>query len=272
MLNGTVTTAWPSMGVVSDDTRSLMFGGTLIAPNMVLTSAYVAQQLVLAGGGTSLGLYLSSAGLQYVISKITSHSSWSSGSEHNIALLELNTDINTITPAIVKKFAPVTLDAIRFVGYGPDLIKRTGVDAIGTVSPTYADWTYNTGEPTASTGDLGSGIFDANGAIIGVATTICTTDSDVGVFTRADVYNSWIAATAYAPASPAEPTEGMTCTYDNPEYDPLAGSGPASIETYDRLVTWRVFYAACPKVNLLCSSTSYGYVAAATVCQQALWS
>jgi hypothetical protein len=36
-------------------------------------------------------------------------------------------------------------------------------------------------------------------------------------------------------------------------------------------VTWQYYYARCPRLNLICSSTSGGYVAATTVCQQALW-
>jgi len=34
---------------------------------------------------------------------------------------------------------------------------------------------------------------------------------------------------------------------------------------------WRFFYANCPKLNQLCSSTSGAWVAAITVCQQALF-
>jgi len=35
--------------------------------------------------------------------------------------------------------------------------------------------------------------------------------------------------------------------------------------------TWQYFYVRCPKLNLLCSATSGAYVAAVTVCRQALW-
>lgn len=35
-------------------------------------------------------------------------------------------------------------------------------------------------------------------------------------------------------------------------------------------VTWRLFYANCPKSNRQCSALSSGYVAAVTVCQLGL--
>jgi hypothetical protein len=34
---------------------------------------------------------------------------------------------------------------------------------------------------------------------------------------------------------------------------------------------WRLFYSACPKTNTFCSNTSSAYVAAITVCRQALF-
>ena len=37
-------------------------------------------------------------------------------------------------------------------------------------------------------------------------------------------------------------------------------------------VTWRYFYPNCPKLNVLCSANRGAYVAAVTVCAQALWS
>lgn len=35
---------------------------------------------------------------------------------------------------------------------------------------------------------------------------------------------------------------------------------------------WKKFYVVCPKVNQTCSSTSWAYVPAITVCNQSLWS
>ena len=40
----------------------------------------------------------------------------------------------------------------------------------------------------------------------------------------------------------------------------------------DVIAQWRLFYSQCPKVNVFCSNTSGAYVAAITVCRQALWS
>jgi len=37
------------------------------------------------------------------------------------------------------------------------------------------------------------------------------------------------------------------------------------------VVEWRFFLVTCPKVNQLCSTTSGAWVAATTVCQQALF-
>ena len=34
---------------------------------------------------------------------------------------------------------------------------------------------------------------------------------------------------------------------------------------------WRLFYSACPRTNTFCSNTSSAYVAAITVCRQALF-
>lgn len=38
-----------------------------------------------------------------------------------------------------------------------------------------------------------------------------------------------------------------------------------------RTVTWRLFYAQCPKLNQLCSRWSKAYVPAVTVCIQRLF-
>jgi hypothetical protein len=38
-----------------------------------------------------------------------------------------------------------------------------------------------------------------------------------------------------------------------------------------KYVRWRWFYVRCPKLNLLCNSTSGAYCAAITVCNQQLW-
>lgn len=38
-----------------------------------------------------------------------------------------------------------------------------------------------------------------------------------------------------------------------------------------RGVSWKYFYAQCPKTNFLCSSISGAYVPAITVCNQQLW-
>lgn len=47
-----------------------------------------------------------------------------------------------------------------------------------------------------------------------------------------------------------------------------SGSGNTAVYT---TVTWRIFYANCPKLNQLCSKFSSGYVAAVTVCNQRLF-
>lgn len=44
-----------------------------------------------------------------------------------------------------------------------------------------------------------------------------------------------------------------------------------SIDGTYRTVTWRLFYASCPKINLQCNKLSSGYVAASVVCRQRLW-
>lgn len=35
-------------------------------------------------------------------------------------------------------------------------------------------------------------------------------------------------------------------------------------------VAWKIFYADCRKVNIVCNSASWAYVPAVTVCQQSL--
>jgi hypothetical protein len=44
---------------------------------------------------------------------------------------------------------------------------------------------------------------------------------------------------------------------------------PNDVYTYTR---WKKFYVVCPKANQICSSVSWAYVPAITVCNQQLWS
>jgi hypothetical protein len=47
-------------------------------------------------------------------------------------------------------------------------------------------------------------------------------------------------------------------------------SGTGNEAVY-RHITMRLFYAKCPKVNMLCNKLSNAYVAAVTVCAQRLY-
>lgn len=47
-----------------------------------------------------------------------------------------------------------------------------------------------------------------------------------------------------------------------------SGTGPTAVYTQ---VTWRLFYADCPKINQLCSKNSNAYVPAITICNQKLF-
>lgn len=47
-----------------------------------------------------------------------------------------------------------------------------------------------------------------------------------------------------------------------------SGSGAQAVYTH---VTWRLFYADCPKINQLCNKKSNAFVPAITVCNQKLF-
>ena len=58
----------------------------------------------------------------------------------------------------------------------------------------------------------------------------------------------------------------ISCKYPNP--DPTSNVVTPKLT---RLVSWRLFYPKCSKLNQLCAGGKPAYLCAMTVCRQQLW-
>ena len=60
----------------------------------------------------------------------------------------------------------------------------------------------------------------------------------------------------------------ILCKYPNANPDPAAR---AAMPKLSKLVSWRLFYPKCSKINSLCAGGKPAYVAATTICAQRIW-
>ena len=208
IINGTVTTQFPSVGKVGDAT-GYGCSGTLIAPQYVLTAAHCAEGVSDTGGRFMIG------NLEYRTTKVYVHPNYNSnqiGSDaaNDIAIFKLDRPVTNVTPTPIYRSNPAVGQMLTLVGFGYGGtgttgsdgvygIKRSGTTPIDSVSSTLISWNFdNNSESNTAPGDSGGAAFITVGGVNYLAgvTSGGTLDNaglgDNSFDTRVDVYAAWI--------------------------------------------------------------------------------
>lgn len=220
IINGTVTTQFPSVGKIGDST-GYGCSGTLIAPQFVLTAAHCAEGVSNTGGRFMIG------NEEYRTSRVILHPRYNadqigSDTANDIAIFQLDRPVTNVTPSPIYRSNPAVGQALTLVGFGYGGtgtsgsdgiygVKRSGTTSIDRVSSTLISWDFdNNSESNTAPGDSGGAGFINVGGINYLAgvTSGGTLDNaglgDNSFDTRVDAYAAWIDSIVGSP-TPATP-------------------------------------------------------------------
>jgi len=152
---------FPAVGLVGRD------GGTLIAPQWVLTAAHVAQNAQQRGRKVRFG------DVDYAIDQVFIHPDWREQGPHDIALIKLAEPVKGVTPIAIYSGSNEAGNMATFVGQGGTGTGLTGParedgkkrGATNKIDSADQDWLYFTfDDPTTATDLEGiSGPGDSGG-------------------------------------------------------------------------------------------------------------
>lgn len=208
IVNGTQTTAYPSVGICGDASGGFA-SGTLIGSRWVLTAAHVTEGLSATQGRFTVN------GQTYSTIRIHNHPQYSpnvfgSDMANDIALMELDRDVVGVTPSVIARSAPAVGQLLTIVGFGGggtgttghngDFgVKRVGTTPVDQVTSTLIHWNFdNNTESNTAPGDSGGPAYATiNGAQVIVGVTSGGDQANAGIGdhsfdTRVDAYASWI--------------------------------------------------------------------------------
>lgn len=201
--NSQVTTDFESVGTINTDGRS-HGGGTLIAPQYVVTAAHLVD-------GKDLDSLTFSVGLtSYGLDEVHVHPGFSwdflgTDDGNDIAILKLNRPVVDVQPVALWDGELFTGDSLTLVGFGPHPgddgfgTKRSGTTPVDGLTRNLVTWTYDgADEATTVPGDSGSPQFLAiNGtdyiaSLASGGTHQALSLGDFAYNTRVGAYASWI--------------------------------------------------------------------------------
>ncbi|HEY6564800.1 MAG TPA: trypsin-like serine protease, partial [Pirellulaceae bacterium] len=208
IVNGTPTSAYPSVGLVGD-TSGFFCTGTLIGAQFVLTAGHCADGVGNTAGRFRVG------NTTYATSQVLVHPQYNdnaigSDNAHDIAIYKLNQSVSGITPSPIYRAAPQVGQILTLVGFGAGGTgnaghdgsfgtKRVGTTPIDQVTSRLIHWDFdNNGESNTAPGDSGGPAFLVVGGVFQVAGVTSGGDQanagigDHSFDTRVDAYQSWI--------------------------------------------------------------------------------
>jgi secreted trypsin-like serine protease len=208
IVNGTPTTAYPSVGIVGDNTGGFCTG-TLIAPQFVLTAGHCAVGIPNTAGRFQLG------SASYATSQVIVHPNYNdaaigSDNANDIAIYKLASPVSNIAPSPIYRGTPQVGELLTIVGFGAGGrgdtghdgsfgTKRVGTTTIDQVTPKLIHWNFdNNNESNTAPGDSGGPAFlDVGGVFYVAGVTSGGDKSDAGIGdhsfdTRVDAFQAWI--------------------------------------------------------------------------------
>jgi secreted trypsin-like serine protease len=208
IVNGTPTTAYPSVGLVGDNTGNFCTG-TLIAPQFVLTAGHCAEGVGNTAGRFQLG------SSTYSTSQVFVHPNYNSNligddNANDIAIYKLATPVTNIAPSQIYRSTPTVGQMLTLVGFGGGGTGNTGTDGsfgtkrvgttpIDSVSAKLIRWTFdNNTESNTAPGDSGGPAFvtvSGTNYVAGVTSGGEQANAGIGdrsFDTRVDAFASWI--------------------------------------------------------------------------------
>ena len=256
VMNGTVTSAFPAVGIVGSTTYGGYGSGTLIASNYVLTCGHCAVL-----NGTQLnaneGIFVI-GGVTYQTSNVYVHPGYNPNTLANdIAIFELSQDVVGITPDEIYRSVPFVGQTLTIVGYGATGtgasghdssfgVKRVGQTTLEGVTSTLITWNFDSeAESNTAPGDSGGpGYVTVGGEryIAGITSGGSQADAGLGDFsfdTRVDAFQTWIDSIvpANTTPTPSGPRITFTPTVSGTYYVTMAPAVSTQSGTYTLSVT-----------------------------------
>jgi len=181
-------------------------GGTLIAPEYVVTAAHLVA-------GHDIGrLRFSVGATTYGVTNVAIHPNYAPGhvgtdQGNDIAILRLNREVVDVEPSPLYRGSLEVGNDLTLVGFGAHPgdehfgTKRVGTTPIDGITPHLLTWTYDDeSEATTVPGDSGSPQFVQQGdgyylaSVASGGTHQASALGDFAYNTRIDAYIDWIAA------------------------------------------------------------------------------